>query len=197
MDEVGISEETAWKMYEPFVVRKLRQRGYHTTKAVDMVIARDKEAFRALEECLEERPLLINRAPTLHKYNIMAARPRITKGNTLHVNPEICKLHNADFDGDTMNYHVPVSQQAVKEAYEKMLPSRNLLSPSTMRAHYKPAGEFAQGLFLGSRINNKKKPIRFNSLADAQQALKEGLIKWDDPIDIPDAEADKLLNKEK
>ena len=197
MDEVGISEETAWKMYEPFVVRKLRQRGYHTTKAVDMVIERDKEAFRALEECLEERPLLINRAPTLHKYNIMAARPRITKGNTLHVNPEICKLHNADMDGDTMNYHVPVSQQAVKEAYEKMLPSRNLLSPSNMRAHYKPVAEFAQGLFLGSRINDKKKPIRFNSLADAQKALKEGLIKWDDPIDIPDAEANKLLNKEK
>ena len=95
-----------------------------------------------------------------------------------------------------MNYHVPVSQQAVKEAYEKMLPSRNLLSPTNLRAHYKPVAEFAQGLYLGSRMK-KKKPIRFNSLADAQQALKEGLIKWDDPIDIPDAEADKLLNKGK
>jgi hypothetical protein len=112
--------------------------------------------------------------------------------------PYTFTLSNGTVVQDTMNYHVPVSQQAVKEAYEKMLPSRNLLSPSNMRVHYKPVGEFAQGLFLGSRINNnKKKPIRFNSLADAQQALKEGLIKWDDPIDIPDAEADKLLNKSK
>jgi DNA-directed RNA polymerase subunit beta' len=107
-DEVGISEETAWKMYEPFVVRKLRQKGFNMTKAVDMVINRDKEALPVLEECLKERPLLINRAPTLHKFSIMAMRPKITKGNTLRIPPPICKGFNADFDGDTARNQVRI-----------------------------------------------------------------------------------------
>jgi hypothetical protein len=65
-----------------------------------------------------------------------------------------------------------------------------------MRVQYKPVGEFAQGLYFGSRINPKKKPVRFNTLAEAQEALKQGKIRWDDPIDIPDAEAKKVLDKE-
>jgi hypothetical protein len=108
LDEVGISEETAWSMYEPFVVRKLRQRGMSMTGAVDAVINKDKEAFKALEECLKERPLLINRAPTLHKYSIMACKPKITKGNTLHVSPAICKAFNADFDGNCVDFDVEI-----------------------------------------------------------------------------------------
>ena len=110
--------------------------------------------------------------------------------------PYTFTLSNGTVVQDTMNYHVPVSQQAVKESYDKMLPSRNLLSPSNMRAHYKPVGEFAQGLYFGSRINPKKKPVRFNTLAEAQEALKQGKLRWDDPIDIPDAEAKKVLDKE-
>lgn len=108
LDEVGISEETAWNMYEPFVVRKLRQRGMSMTGAVDAVLNRDKEAFMALEDCLKERPLLINRAPTLHKYSIMACKPKITKGNTLHVSPAICKQFNADFDGNCVDFDVEI-----------------------------------------------------------------------------------------
>lgn len=109
--------------------------------------------------------------------------------------PYTFTLSNGTVVQDTMNFHVPVSQQAVKEAYDKMSPAHNLLSPSNMRAHYKPVGEFAQGLYFGSRINTKKKPVRFNTLVEAQDALKKGLIKWDDPIDIPDEEAQKILNK--
>ena len=119
LDEVGISEETAWTMYEPFVVRKLRQRGMSMTGAVDAVINKDKEAFKALEECLKERPLLINRAPTLHKYSIMACRPKITKGNTLHVSPAICKNFNADFDGDSAADLIRI--EVTSEIFEKML----------------------------------------------------------------------------
>jgi DNA-directed RNA polymerase subunit beta' len=106
-------------MYEPFVVRKLRQRGMSMTGAVDAVINKDKEAFKALEECLKERPLLINRAPTLHKYSIMACRPKITKGNTLHVAPAICKAFNADFDGDSAADLVKI--EVTSEIFEKML----------------------------------------------------------------------------
>ena len=160
---------------------------------------------RHVERTVEERVALINEWANLVKDNRIkwvhvdkVSEATCTEAWDMTVpGPYTFTLSNGTVVQDTMNYHVPVSQQAVKEAYEKMLPSRNLLSPSNMRAHYKPVGEFAQGLFLGSRINDKKKPIRFNSLAEAQQALKEGLIKWDDPIDIPDAEADKLLNKEK
>jgi DNA-directed RNA polymerase subunit beta' len=106
-------------MYEPFVVRKLRQKGFNMTKAVDMVINRDKEALPVLEECLKERPLLINRAPTLHKFSIMAMRPKITKGNTLRIPPAICKGFNADFDGDSAADLVRI--EVTSEILEKML----------------------------------------------------------------------------
>lgn len=102
MDEVGLPENGAWAAYEPFVVRNLRQNGYPMSKAIEAVQERTPAAKQALEEELKKRPVLVNRAPTLHKYNIMALWPRITKNATISYNPLIAKGMNSDHDGDSV-----------------------------------------------------------------------------------------------
>jgi DNA-directed RNA polymerase subunit beta' len=141
-------------------------------------------ARAALMEEVKDRPVLINRAPTLHRYGFMAAWPVLTRGETLQVSPSVVAGFNADFDGDAMNYHVPVSDEAVEEAIEKMLPSKNLRSASHFGVHYVPRHEFLMGLYLASR-GKSKKPMRvFRSKEDVARAYQRGEIGLNDPISV-------------
>jgi len=184
IDEIGLPEESAWASFEPFTVRNLRLRGYSLSDAMKAVEERTPDAKRALEEEMSKRPVLVNRAPTLHKYNILAFWPKLMKGTTIRYNPLVSKGYNVDADGDTMNFHVPVSRQAVKEAVERMLPSKNLLNPATLKTHVLPIEEFSQGLYIASRPP-KGKPIKFPSKEAALQALRAGKITYDTAIEIP------------
>ena len=130
LDEVGIPEEAAWNLYRPFVVRQLVLQGYNLKKAKELVEKKDPLAREALEKELASRPLIINRAPSLHKFSIMAFRPKIVEGDALKLNPLVTAGFNADFDGDTMGIHVPATEEARIEAF-KMLPSRNLFKEGT------------------------------------------------------------------
>ena len=184
IDEIGLPEESAWRSFEPFVVRNLRRRhGYSLADAMKAAQERTPRAKEALEEELKKRPVLVNRAPTLHKYNLMAFWPKLTKNNTLTYNPLLSKNFGADSDGDMMSFHVPVSKKAVREAAEKMLPSKNLFSPATLKTHILPLEEFAQGLYLASRPG-KGQPVKFKTKADMLRALNAGEIKYDTPVDI-------------
>ena len=183
IDEIGLPENGAWAAFEPFVVRNLRQNGYPLSKAIEAVQERTPAAKQALEEEMSKRPVLVNRAPTLHKYNIMAYMPRLTSGTTIRYNPLIAKGYALDSDGDVMTFHVPVSKKAVEEALEKMLPSKNLLSPATLKAQMLPNEEFAQGLYLATRMG-KGQPIKFRTKADMLRALNNGEIKYDTPVEI-------------
>lgn len=184
IDEIGLPEESAWTSFEPFTVRNLRFRGYSLSDAMKAVEERTPAARRALEEEMSKRPVLVNRAPTLHKYNILAFWPKLMKGTTIRYNPLVSKGYNVDADGDTMNFHVPVSRQAVEEAVERMLPSKNLLNPATLKTHVLPIEEFSQGLYIASRPP-KGKPIKFPSKEAALQALRAGKITYDTAIEIP------------
>ena len=184
IDEIGLPERSAWSAFEPFVVRNLRQRGYPLSQAMKAVQEREPIAKQALEEELSKRPVLVNRAPTLHKYNIMAFWPRLIRGNTLRYNPLVAKDYAVDADGDLMSFHVPVSRKAVNEAVERMLPSKNLLSASTLKARMVPVEEFAQGLYIASRAP-KGKPIKFASKEAMLQALNAGKITYDTPVEFP------------
>lgn len=184
IDEIGLPERSAWSAFEPFVVRNLRQRGYPLSQAMKAVQEREPIAKQALEEELSKRPVLVNRAPTLHKYNIMAFMPRLIKGNTIRYNPLVAKDYAVDADGDLMSFHVPVSRKAVNEAIERMLPSKNLLSASTLKARMVPVEEFAQGLYIASRAP-KGKPIKFASKEAMLQALNAGKITYDTPVEFP------------
>ena len=150
--------------------------------AVKAVKEKSDKAKKALISVLQQRPVIVNRAPTLHKYGMMAFWPVLTRGDTLKVNPIVTKGFGADFDGDAMLYFVPVTKNAVEEA-KNMLPSKHLFQPQTMSVHYLPRMDFILGLYLASRVK-KKLPKAFATAEDAIKAYKKGLISIDDPIQI-------------
>jgi DNA-directed RNA polymerase subunit beta' len=185
MDEVALPEERAWDIYKPFVVRGLVRRGLPRMQALQAVENKNKEAAAELEQQMSSRPIIINRAPVLHRYGMMAFYPRLTKNKVMEVNPVITKGFGADFDGDAMQYHVPSTEDAAKEAVDKMLPSKNLFAASTFRAHYVPNKDYQTGLYLASRrIDKKAKPRVFRSKQDAMQAYRRGEINVDTPVHI-------------
>ena len=184
MDQVGLPEPTAWRMYEPFVMRKLRQRGYTMLDSIKMTMNKTDEAKRLLKEAMSERPILMNRAPTLWQYGIRGFYPVLTDGNAVHINPNVCKPFNADHDGDQVALHVPTSDQAVRAVKERMMPSRSILSPKDLKAHYLPVAEFTQGLYLGTRAP-KGQPIKFRAVQEMMEAVKTGKIAWDQAVEIP------------
>jgi DNA-directed RNA polymerase subunit beta' len=144
-------------------------------------------ARKFLLEEMEHRPVYISRAPVLHKFGIMAMRPRLTKGNTLQVSPLIVKGFGADFDGDTMNYHVPSTEKARLEAFDRLLPSRNLFSIGDMKSvMHAPANEYIGGLFMGTDPSRKsERPVRiFQNVQDVKKAYARGDISTNDPIRI-------------
>lgn len=186
IDQVGLPEATAWRMYEPFVMRKLRQRGYKMLDAVRLTMNKTEEAKRMLEEAMKERPVLVNRAPTLWQYGIRGFYPKMVSDNSVHMNPNVCKCYAADFDGDQVALHTPTSDQAVRAVKERMMPSRSILSPKDLKAHYLPVAEFTQGLYLGTRAP-KGQPIRFSSVQEMLSAVKSGKIAWDQAVEIPNS----------
>lgn len=187
MDQVGIPEDMAWEMYKPHVERKLAQRGYSPVTAKNMIEERNATARHLLDDVMAERPILMDRAPTWHKFNIMAFRPHIVHGRSIHVSPIIDSGFNMDHDGDTVNIHVPASEKAAKQALEKMLPSKNLFSLTDLKSvRYKPEKEQISGLWALTR-GKTKKPVRvFASKAEAIKAYRNGEIGPNDPVEIAD-----------
>ena len=185
MDQIGIPEEMAWEMYKPHVERKLVQRGYSPIKAKEMLEERNPTARHMLEDAMEERPVLMDRAPTWHKFNILAFHPHIVEGRSIHVCPLIDSGYNMDHDGDTVNLHVPASMKAAKQAFEKMLPSKNLFSLTDMKSvRYKPEKEQISGLWALTRGRTRKPTRYFSSKAEAIAAYRNGEIGPNDPVDI-------------
>ena len=122
----------ALELYRPFVISRLVHYNYASNvKGAKRIIERERpEVWEVLEEVIRERPVLLNRAPTLHRLGIQAFEPLLVEGKAIQIHPLVCSAFNADFDGDQMAVHVPLSEQAVKEARELMLSTRNLLKPS-------------------------------------------------------------------
>ena len=185
MDQIGIPEEMAWEMYKPHVERKLIQRGYSPLTAKQMIDEKNATARHILDDAMEERPVLMDRAPTWHKFNIMAFKPHIVRGRSIHVCPLIDSGFNMDHDGDTVNIHVPASMKAANQAMEKMLPSKNLFSLTDMKSvRYKPEKEQISGLWALTRGRTRKPTRYFNSKAEAVAAYRNGEIGPNDPIEI-------------
>jgi DNA-directed RNA polymerase subunit beta len=184
MDEIGLPMTRAWDIYKPFIIRRLARRGVAPVKAAEMVEGKDKMAFEALQQEIQERPVIATRAPVHHRYGVMAFMPRLIKTEALQLSPSIVKGFGADFDGDTMNYHVPVSEAAVKDALEKMLPSKNLLSTKNFKPHQLPQNEYQGGLYLATAFSANKPEMYFATKADALRAYRNGKIGPDQKIVI-------------
>jgi len=183
MDQVGLPEAKAWTIYRPFIVRNLIRRGMPAMEAARAVATENPVARKAMLDEMKSRPVLINRAPTLHRYGFMAAWPVLTKGNTLQIPPVLTPGFGADFDGDAMNYHVPVDDDAVKDAVERMLPSKNLKAVKDFQVHYVPKNEFLLGMYLASTAKNKnRQPRVFSSRKAVADAYQRGEIHAGDPV---------------
>lgn len=189
LDEIGLPEGQAWGLYRDFTIRKLAQAGMDVLQATRQVAGRSPRARAAMLEVMAERPLLMTRAPALHKFNVMAFRPRITDGHAVMLNPVVYGPVNGDNDGDAITYYVPVSKDATKKAYEKMLPSRNLLSARDFTAHYLPQEEYILGAYLATRKG--RGPVRrvFRTEAEAIQAYRDGTIGLNDNVQITGGQA--------
>src|SRR4030066_517109 len=132
LTQCGIPKDMALEMFKPFVLREMIFRGIapNVKSAKNMLDRRPPEVFDILEEITKNHPVLLNRAPTLHKLSIQSFYPILIEGNAIRIHPAICGGFNADFDGDQMAVHVPLSKRALEEARDLMLPSNNLLKPS-------------------------------------------------------------------
>jgi len=185
MDQCGIPEDMAWPIYKPFVMRSLARNGYPAAVATKMIADRDNTARSVLMKEMEKRPVILDRAPTWHKFNFTAFRPFLTEGSTIKVCPLITASFTADFDGDQMNAHVPASDKAVQQAYEKMLPSKNLTSLTDLKsARHTPSKEQIFGLYALTK-EMAQKPVRvFNTVAEAKTAYARGELGPNDPIEI-------------
>jgi DNA-directed RNA polymerase beta subunit len=187
MDQVGIPENQAFDMYSRFVVRRMVRNGMGLPHAIKAVKEKTDQARNALLKEMDARPVIINRAPVLHKYGILAFRPRLTKGDVMRISPMVTKGFNADFDGDAMQIHVPTTEKSAAEAYDKMLPSRSLISLSDRRSPVHGfEEEFVAGLFKASGRNpdSRQRPRIYLTEDDAEKAFERGEIQADDEVKI-------------
>ena len=150
VDEIGIPEEMAWKIYQPMVVRRLVLAGWKPADAMREVEKRTQVARGALDDEMKHRPVLYNRAPSLHRWSVAAAVPHITSGKEIKISPAVVGPYGADFDGDTMAVHVPVTDEARRESY-KMLPSKNLFYDRDRSLAYGLEKDVVSGIFALTR----------------------------------------------
>lgn len=191
IDHVGIPEDQAWKLYGPFVTRRLiRQMGNKPearAAAIRMVVNRDRTAMQALQAEMEVRPVLATRAPALHRYSIMALKPVLTKAKTMQLSPGVNPGFGSDNDGDCMNFHVVVSDKAVAEANAKMLPSQNLRGVKDFNPLWFPRHEFQHGLYLASTKKSGRKMLPvFDHKNQVLAGFKQGKLSVEDVVSIKD-----------
>ncbi len=149
MDQCGIPKMMALELFKPHLMAKLEEKGYATTlKAAKRLIeAATNEVWECLVEIVEDYPVLLNRAPTLHKLSIQAFNPVLIDGKAIQLHPLVCSAFNADFDGDQMAVHIPLSQEAVAEAKVLMMSSMNILLPASGRAIAVPSQDMILGIY--------------------------------------------------
>ena len=147
LHQCGLPKTMALELYRPFVISRLVHYNYASNvKGAKRIIEREKpEVWEVLEEVIKERPVLLNRAPTLHRLGIQAFEPQLVEGKAIQIHPLVCSAFNADFDGDQMAVHVPLSEKAVQEARERMLSTRNLLKPADGQPIVGPSKDMVLG----------------------------------------------------
>lgn len=185
MDEIGLPEDMCWEMYSPFVVRKLVQRGYSAMDAKKLIEERHPTARDHLSEELKERPVLVNRAPALYRYNVLAAYPKPVPGKTVRVHEMLAPIQAGDFDGDAVQISAPVLPEAVNEARRLTL-SNMLLSDQQKGTLSKaaPQQESIAGMYAATTAVPSGAKKVFKSKAAAMAAYNRGEITMGTPVEI-------------
>jgi len=158
LNQCGLPKEMALEMFKPYVLRELIARGLapNVRSAKSIIERRPPEVFDILEKITRDHPVLLNRAPTLHKLGIQAFYPLLVEGEAISIHPCVCAGYNADFDGDQMAVHLPLSQKAIEEAKNLMLPEHNLLKPADGSPVTVPNKEMALGIYYLTSVNPEK-----------------------------------------
>ncbi|MDE1895353.1 MAG: DNA-directed RNA polymerase subunit beta', partial [Xanthomonadaceae bacterium] len=174
LHQCGLPKKMALELFKPFIFAKLQARGEATTiKAAKKLVEREEgQVWDILEEVIREHPVLLNRAPTLHRLGIQAFEPKLIEGKAIQLHPLVCTAFNADFDGDQMAVHVPLSIEAQLEARTLMMSSNNILSPANGEPIIVPTQDVVLGLYYMTRelINVKGSGMVFSGVAEVRRA---------------------------
>jgi DNA-directed RNA polymerase subunit beta' len=180
LHQCGLPKSMALELYRPFVIAKLVEYNYASNvKGSKRFIERERpEVWEVLEEVIRERPVLLNRAPTLHRLGIQAFEPVLVEGKAIQIHPLVCAAFNADFDGDQMAVHVPLSHQAVEEARKLMLSTRNLLLPASGEPIVGPTKDMVLGCFYLTmeREGCKGEGMVFGDIDEVELAYSLGKV---------------------
>ena len=198
LNQCGLPKKMALVLFEPFIIRRLKELGFvHTVRgARKMIEKKSPEVWDILEEVTKGHPVLLNRAPTLHRLSIQAFEPVLIEGSAIRVHPLVCTAYNADFDGDQMAVHVPLSLEAILECKLLMMSTNNIFSPSSGKPILTPSQDIVLGAYYLS-IEPRTKPakgVRVPLMAGLQEVLyakADGAIKVHDWVDIPNPDYKK------
>jgi DNA-directed RNA polymerase subunit beta' len=180
LHQCGLPKRMALELFKPFIFSKLQLRGLATTiKAAKKLVEREgPEVWDILEEVIREHPVMLNRAPTLHRLGIQAFEPVLIEGKAIQLHPLVCAAFNADFDGDQMAVHVPLSLEAQLEARALMMSSNNILSPANGEPIIVPSQDVVLGLYYLTResINAKGEGMVFTDIQEVHRAYGSGVV---------------------
>ncbi len=188
LHQCGLPKKIALELYQPFIIRKLKEHGLVDTikSAKKMIERRDPEVWDILEEVIYQHPVLLNRAPTLHRMGIQAFEPVLVEGNAIKIHPLVCTGFNADFDGDQMAVHLPLSVEAQAEAQILMLATHNIFSPANGNPIISPSQDIVLGVYYMTAMSEPPKDTaqcrRFKDPAESILAYDLGKISVHQPI---------------
>src|SRR5215213_2113167 len=207
LHQCGLPKKMALELFKPFVMRQLVEKGFaHNIKSAKRIVERVRpEVWDVLEEVIKDHPVLLNRAPTLHRLGIQAFMPVLVEGSAIQIHPLVCTAFNADFDGDQMAVHVPLSSAAQEEARTMMLSTANLLSPADGSPVVAPTQDMVLGCYYLTMDPLGKQPKRVRIFSTEDEAIlsyqlreKTG-VTLHEPVEAEvrtwDAEADELTLK--
>jgi DNA-directed RNA polymerase subunit beta' len=188
LHQCGLPKKIALELYQPFIIRKLKEQGLADTikSAKRMLERRDPAVWDILEEVIYQHPVLLNRAPTLHRMGIQAFEPVLVEGNAIRIHPLVCGGFNADFDGDQMAVHLPLSVEAQAEAHVLMLSTHNIFSPANGKPIISASQDIVMGVYFITFINPDDKAIellpRFKDRREAILAMEQRKVHPHDRI---------------
>jgi DNA-directed RNA polymerase subunit beta' len=201
LHQCGLPKLMALELFKPFIFNKLELMGLATTikQAKKMVESQEPVVWDILEEVIREHPVLLNRAPTLHRLGIQAFEPVLIEGKAIQLHPLVCVAFNADFDGDQMAVHVPLSLEAQMEARTLMLASNNVLSPANGEPIIVPSQDIVLGLYYATRegVNVPGEGMLFTDVSEVKRAYESGQIALHARITVRLKEADLGPNGER
>ena len=193
LHQCGLPKKIALELFQPFIIRRLREKGLaDTVKSAKKILERrdryeNTELWDIVEEVTQNHPVLMNRAPTLHRLGFQAFLPVLIEGDAIHLHPLVCKGFNADFDGDTMSVHLPLCREAVQEALDIMLSTNNVFSPANGQPIISPSQDIVLGTYYltySAGLDDVNEAMSFPNVESVSLAYEQGGVALHTPVRI-------------